>query len=118
MEKYKIYADKALALYDTTYEKVMRLSSDGILEVTVDKKKKKAMWSDFYTFTEEQYKTWKHYVMSDLQRKNPQLDEDSLNVIFKQIDMVYGLGQPYLFIPFQQVQSTPILRNLPDTPDY
>lgn len=116
MEQYEKYADKALSVFDTNYEKVMRASQDGVLEITIDKKKKKAMWSDFYFFTEQTYKEWKDYVIGDLKRKNPQLDGDSINVIFAQIDMVYGLSQPYLFI--QQEQPTQVERNLPHTPDY
>lgn len=119
MTEYIKYADKALSIYNTTYDSVMMKSEDGIIEVIIDKKKKKIMWSDVYVFTEEQYNEWKKYVIGDLKRKNPQLDGDSLNIIFTQIDMIYGLGQPYLFIPFiPQEQSFQSRNNLLDTPDY
>ena len=105
MTEYEKYADKALAIHNTTYKKVIEKSTDGEIEVEIGKKKKKMMWSDYYTFTEEQFKSWKEFVMKDLKIKNPQLTEDSILILFSEIDMLYGLGQPYLFLIETNIES-------------
>ena len=79
-----VYADKALEKYNITYKELEKLWSDGYIK---EGKEKAKFWSDIYTFEDEQeFNKWKKWCLTKVSEEK-----------FKIIDMLYGLGQPYLF---------------------
>lgn len=79
-----IYADKALEKYNIKYVELERLWSDGYIK---KEKEKAKFWTELYTFdNEEEYQVWKKWCLTKIHPEQ-----------FNTIDMLYCLGQPYLF---------------------
>lgn len=94
-----IYADKALHKYNITYKEIESLWDGGYLK---QEKGKSKFWTDIYTFeNEEEYNTWKEWCIK-------KAGEDK----FSNIDMLYCLGQPYLF------KREEIIKEIDDDDDY
>ena len=78
-----IYADKALTKYNITYKELESLWVD----VYVKTDKKKQFWTDVYVFSnDDEYQIWKEWCIKKVGEEK-----------FPMIDMLYCLGQPYLF---------------------
>lgn len=79
-----IYADKALEKYNITYKELEKLWDGGYIK---KEKQKAKFWTELYTFdTEEEYKDWEKWCLTKVKPEQ-----------FNNIDMLYSLGQPYLF---------------------
>lgn len=78
-----IYADKALEKYNITYKELESLWDGGYIK---EGKEKAKFWTEIYTFEEEEFEAWKKWC---LKKVTPEQ--------FVNIDMLYCLGQPYLF---------------------
>ena len=79
-----IYADKALEKYNITYKELESLWDGGYIKVGKEKAK---FWTEIYIFeTDEEYQKWKKWCLTKVKPEQ-----------FDNIDMLYCLGQPYLF---------------------